>query len=483
MSVRLSDIQTYERQKITVMGLGTFGGGVAAAQFLAQRGAEVTITDLRTAEQLSDSLQALANVPIRNYFLGGHPAEAFQDATVIVRNPAVKPSSDIIAACTARGAVITSEIELFLKHNAGRIVAVTGSNGKSTTTALIHHLLSSPSLNSDDAKVFLGGNIGVSLLPIVDTIHPGHTVVLELSSFQLNALRNSDFRPHVAVITNFSPNHLDWHGSLDHYRSSKQVILKRQQPTDFAVIPDSETPTDVDTWPVRATRMRFGLRDTGEDGAFIEDGALILRSHTREDAVRLHVPSQLPGNHNLLNIACAACAAWTAGANPETFSQKLMSFQPLPHRLQLVAESRGIRFYNDSIATTPESAIAALKTFRQPMILLAGGASKGSDFGEFVNAIHKYVTAVVLMGDTAETLSELLKTYPVAEPALPQVIARDFRDAFSQAVALAKPGSIVLLSPGCASYGWFRDFRDRGDQFTALATTWQTSPSGAQAHQ
>jgi UDP-N-acetylmuramoylalanine--D-glutamate ligase len=228
-------------------------------------------------------------------------------------------------------------------------------------------------------------------------------------------------------------------------------------------------------WRIRGRRLSFGLSDTGEDGAFIDSGSLILRDGGREDAIRLHAPSSLPGDHNALNIAAAACAAWVAGADPLTFSQSLTSFVPLPHRLQRVAEGRGVAFYNDSVATTPQSSIAALQTMTQPTVILAGGSDKGADLTRFADAITQKAVAAVLMGETGGSLSSTLAQRSQTTSLLDVAIASDFADAFARAVALVPEGGIVLLSPGCASYGWFRDYRERGEQFIEMAREWITS--------
>ncbi|MEZ6129671.1 MAG: UDP-N-acetylmuramoyl-L-alanine--D-glutamate ligase [Planctomycetaceae bacterium] len=468
----LSQIESYKGRRITIMGLGAFGGGVQAARFLAQRGADVTITDLRSEEQLAESLQQLADVPLHALFLNDHPESAFEGTELLIVNPAVKPDSRIVEECRRRGTIISSEIELFLHHNVGRVVAVTGSNGKSTTSALIYRLLKDNSALAD-RRIRLGGNIGTSLLPDVDNIRQTDLVILELSSFQLHQLRQSEFAPAVAVVTNFAVNHLDWHGSVDHYRAAKQVILRRQRRDDIAVLPDVfDEDIGAPVWRARGEHLRFGLRDQGEDGAFLEDGTLILRRGHFEDAVRLNVPALLPGDHNRLNVAAAGAAAWVAGADPNDFGSALGNFRPLEHRLQLVAQGRGLRFYNDSIATTPESAIAALRTFSQRCVILAGGADKGSDLTDFADVIQQRASGAVLLGQTAEQLEQLLDRFNQRPPVVPVRIANDFSDAFRAAVALAGQSGIVLLSPGCASFGWFRDFRERGEQFTKLAREW-----------
>jgi UDP-N-acetylmuramoylalanine--D-glutamate ligase len=466
----------------TVMGLGRFGGGVAAARFLAQHGALVTVTDLRPAADLEDSIAALSDVRIHRWALGEHPLDVFQGCQLLVANPAVRPDNAFVIEAIQRGADVTTEIELFLRHNPAPVIAVTGSNGKSTTTALIHHLLKgSPTdeePNSGFRRIWLGGNIGISLLDQLPQITDEDIAVLELSSFQLETLRRKRFRPQIAVLTNFSPNHLDWHGTVAHYRTAKQAIFDFQTADDVAIVPgDDENPADGAqpiVWKTRGQRMQFGLVDQGEDGVFFDDGNLILRAArgTFEDSVRLTIPAQLPGAHNALNVAAATCAAWQAGANPESFSASLKTFQPLPHRLQLVAEHAGRQFWNDSIATTPESAIMALRVFSGRAVLLAGGYDKGQDLREFANEIKVHAKAVVLMGKTAESLKTLLDSGGQSAT-LPTIVAGDFAEAFARAVVLSNPGDIVLLSPGCASYGWFRDYRERGELFCQFAREWR----------
>ena len=353
-------------------------------------------------------------------------------------------------------------------------MAVTGSNGKSTTTALIHHLLchARPKSEAGFSKVWLGGNIGISLLDRLPEITAQDLVILELSSFQLELLRQKRFRPRIAVLTNFAPNHLDWHGSEAAYRKAKQVLFDAQSTDDVAIIPQAEDSSL--PWRTRGQRFQFGLEDQGADGAYLEGGTLILRSARGafEDAVHVAIPAQLPGSHNRLNVAAAACAAWQAGADPEQFEEALKSFHPLPHRLQIVSERAGRQFWNDSIATTPESAVMALRVFSGPIVLMAGGYDKHQDLSHFATEIQKSAKAVVLMGQTARLLQDLLQS--AAADSGPVIsIAEDFPDAFARAVALSEPGDIVLLSPGCASYGWFRDYRERGDLFTSFAKEWR----------
>ncbi len=458
------------------MGLGRFGGGLAAVKFLAAQGALVTITDEKSEHELADTLAQLEGIPVHRIALGGHPEDVFTSCRLLVVNPAVRPGHAGVERARAAGIDVTTEIDIFLRHQRGYVIAVTGSNGKSTTSALIQHLLSrSFSLG----KVWLGGNIGVSLLDQLDEIGPSDRVILELSSFQLELLRARRFRPQIGVLTNFSANHLDWHGTLEAYRTAKQGIFAAQTSQDISIVPeDLESADECSTplWRIRGKRHQFALEDMGQDGAFFEKGSLILRTDRglREDSVRLTIPPQLPGDHNRQNLAAACCAAWLAGGNPQEFSGALRTFRPLPHRLQCVTDRGGRQFWNDSIATTPESAIVALRYFAGRVVLLAGGYDKGQDLSAFAREIRRCARGVVLMGQTAIPLEHMLKEsergggFPVEK-------AQDFQDAFSRAVAMSRPGDIVLLSPGCASYGWFRDYRQRGEQFEFLAGEWRPS--------
>lgn len=460
----------YQDWPVTVLGLGRFGGGAAATRFLVEQGAVVTVTDLRPAAELADVLTGLQDLPLARLELGGHPPDVFADCRMLVVNPAVPPGHAGVESARARGAEITTEIALFLRHQRGRVIGVTGSNGKSTTTGLIQHLLARAGHSA-----WLGGNIGISLLPRLSEIESSHWVVLELSSFQLELLRPRRFRPEVAVLTNFSPNHLDWHGSLAAYRLAKQSLFASQLPADCSIvpIPVTDEPGGTDSWRVRGRRHEFGTEDSGTDGAFFEGDTLILRTRNGrvEDCLPLSVPAHLPGVHNRCNVAAAACAAWLAGAAPTDFAAALQSWRPLPHRLQCVAERSGRQFWNDSIATTPESAIAALQHASGRAVLMAGGYDKGQDLQSLADAICRHARGVVLMGQTADKLLHHLQNSATLTPP-PALIAPNFPTAFQLAVEMSRPGDMVLLSPGCASYGWFRDYRDRGDQFTRLAQEW-----------
>ena len=465
--------------RVTVMGLGRFGGGVAATRWLVDRGARVTVTDLRAAGELQESLAQLDGVALESLVLGDHPESAFADRDVLVVNPAVRPGNRFVERFREAG-IVSSEIELLLSAlpPGVTVIGVTGSNGKSTTSALIHHLLVERS-----GQVWLGGNIGHSLLPDVARMQRGDIVVLELSSFQLHYLAETQLAVDVAVVTNLTANHLDWHADLSAYAAAKHVLVARQSLRQVAILPADDAAFD--EWRVRGQRVVFGACDNGEDGVFVEDGMLVVRRAASEDATRLDLPSSLSGVHQQRNLAAALAAVEQVDPQRTTvagLADRLARFQTLPHRQEQVAVHNGIRFVNDSNATTPESTMAALESLRGPITLIAGGASKGVDLSHLAAVIRRRVRHVVLIGETAHTLASLIRGEAAGRPherASDQVsdvcqvqLSETLEAAFGAAVALVSQGGIVLLSPACASFGMFRDYRDRGEQFSKLAKGW-----------
>lgn len=465
--IRDHHFTNYRNRRVTVMGLGTFGGGVGAVRFLAERGAIITVTDLRTETQLAEALKELHGVEVAHWKLGGHDLRDFLAADLIVVNPAVRPEHPILQRCRAEGIPCTSEMNLFWQYNRASILAVTGSNGKSTTTALLYNIL-----RQTGRRCWLGGNVGRSLLPQVEEIGSDDWVILELSSFQLTDLDRLQVSPHGAVITNFSPNHLDWHGSVDHYRWAKQTMLRWQQPHDFYVVNADDA--EVRQWTSSARRFEFSIqvRDSSiNEPSPVTELAMKDADTPGELVSAVRTWLSLPGDHNLLNALGAVTAARVAGADWTAIQRGLETYEPLPHRLQLIGEAAGRRFYNDSLATTPESTLVALTSFRNPIVLLAGGYDKQVDLRPLAQAIARQTKAVALMGQTASKLRAAilgdLECQTIASEPMP-----DFPTACAWAFEHSAPGDVVLLSPGCASYDWFRNFADRGEQFTRLVQAW-----------
>jgi UDP-N-acetylmuramoylalanine--D-glutamate ligase len=444
------------------MGLGAFGGGEGVVRFLSDRGARITISDLKTEEQLRATLERLRDCRIETLHLGGHQRTDFEDAELIVVNPAVPRTCPWLAVARGARAPLTSEMNLFIEHNRGRVVAVTGSVGKSTTTSLIERMIA-----TSGRGAWLGGNIGRSLLPIVDEIQPDDWVVLELSSFQLSDLDRVAFCPEVAVVTNLHANHLDWHSSFDEYRAAKQVILKGQRPGDSAVLNADDE--DVARWSSKGRVLWFG--QSASDGVRVVEHGLSVHHGDVRFEVDLRPARALPGAHNAMNAAAAVVTALAVGVEEPAIRSALESFEALPHRLRIIGECDGRTFVDDSKATTPESAIAALEAFEQPIVLLAGGADKQVDLRPFAAAIARRVRAAALMGQTAEALESLIQDavtcLPIGSPPLIQR-CDSFPETIAWAKQLSQPGDVILLSPGCASFGWFKSYVDRGEEFARL---------------
>ena len=354
-------------------------------------------------------------------------------------SPAVTPNSQYVQLAQNQGVRLTSEIGLFWERCQGRIVGVTGTNGKTTTASLLYDCL-----KNDGRRVWLGGNIGGSLLDDIDNITSDGWVVLELSSFQLHALDAIQVSPHVSVVTNFTANHLDWHPSLDHYRDAKQTILRWQQSDDVAVLGGWD---EVRGWPARAKRL-------------IADDAI----------ERPDVPAALRGLHHARNIACVVAAAGAMGISESAIQQAIIQFSGLPHRMQLLGTFEDRNVYNDSAATTPESTIAALTSLDCPKVVLVGGADKGIDLTQLADGLHRHAAAVILMGAVAPRLEQLMQTLSTDSSIGPRdvVTAESIEDAVRKAFSLSSPGDTVLLSPGCSSYGWFTNYVERGNEFIRL---------------
>lgn len=435
----------FSGRRVVVLGLGSFGGGVGAVRFLSAAGAFVTVCDQKPAEALAESLRQIADCPNVSLRLGGHSESDLAGADLVVASPALRPDHPLLQHVRHAGIPVTSEIALFVERCRGRLLCVTGSNGKSTTTAMLHHILA-----QSGRRTWLGGNIGKSLLPDVHQIQPTDDVVLELSSFQLADLDRIHFRPHVAVVTNLTPNHLDWHDSLENYRTAKQTIVRRQRADDVAVL-NADDP-DVRDWPTQAKRVYFGAGKLPGEGLSLSDANWPFAQWLK-----------VPGRHNQMNAAAASLAALAVGISRADIEAALRTYQALPHRLEFVGELNGRHCYNDSIATTPESTIVALESFTQPIILLAGGYDKGIDLTAMAHAAASRAKAIVLMGQTGPVLLEAIqqKTFSTR----PVVSTKSFPEALATAWQLSAPGDVILLSPGCASYDWFRNFEDRGQRF------------------
>jgi UDP-N-acetylmuramoylalanine--D-glutamate ligase len=443
-------------KRAVVMGLGLFGGGVGAARYLVAQGAQVTVTDLRSKEDLATSVFALEGLPIR-FRLGGHDSADFESADLVVANPAVPRTSPFLVAAESAGIPITTEICLFVARCPAKIIGVTGSSGKTTTTTLIWQMLSRV-----DRRSRVGGNLGRSLLEDLDRIEPDMPVILELSSFQLDRLGDLGWSPNLAVVTNFAPNHIDVHGSIDAYRIAKRNILINQIPGDWAVLNADDD--EVSSWRSSAQRILFGLSGNRNVGVFLREGDITCAVNGEAQSICPVSSLRLPGRHNLSNAMAAVGAAVAKGVPRSDIAEVLGSFTGVPHRLEFIAEIDGVTYINDSIATSPDRTCVALASIQGNCILIAGGYDKKIPFALLGSAIAQKVQHLILMGQTAMPIANALP----GETTTQVHFVSDISEAVSLASAVSCPGQTVLLSPASASYDQFLNFEARGNQFRKL---------------
>jgi UDP-N-acetylmuramoylalanine--D-glutamate ligase len=453
----------YTDKRVTVMGLGRFGGGVGVTRFLAARGAKVLVTDLDPADKLLKSVLQLSDLPGIAYRLGEHRIEDFTSADLVVVNPAVKPDNPYVSAARDAGVALTSEIRLLIEHlpDRRRTIGVTGTAGKSTTTAMIGHILRRHAAG----RVHVGGNIGGSLLAQLDQIGGGRSggtsggdwVVLELSSFMLDNLRDAAWSPHIAVVTNVMPNHLDWHPTFEHYVAAKQVLLAFQRPEDHAILGH---PIPRPGLSPRTTRI------VDLDG---------IETWTRRPAMSL----LLPGRHNAVNATLAIEACAIAGVTRDAAAAALADFPGLPHRLQFVCERNGVRYFNDSKSTTPEAAILAIESFTPGVVhAIVGGYDKHADLGAMASVAAQRCRAIYTIGATGDAIADAGEAERSAEVVRSGTLDR----AVAETLTRVREGDVVLLSPGCASWDQFENFEQRGAAFVEAVLKYQgegAPPAGA----
>jgi len=450
----------FKDKTVLIMGLGRFGGGVDAAKFAHKAGAKVIITDLAEADELSDAISQLEELKNIEYHLGSHKESDFKQDGIIIVNPAVNPESKLLRIAGEQKNLITSQIEIFFELCRARIIGITGTNGKSTTAALTRHFLQAGSRQQEGlgySNVWLSGNIGNEpLLTRLDRIEADDLVVLELSSFQTEQLGRIRKAPAVALITNLTANHLDRHGTFADYCAAKKNIFKYQKL-------DGANPA------VSIFNAKDQIAQQWFEEYKDEPGRICLQFSGADVPGKFRERFSLPGRANLANLAAALCIAEYFGIEDECIIEALGEFKPLPHRLELVATIDGVGWYNDSISTTPQSAIAALEAFEAPKIIIAGGYDKNLCFGELGKEIAEKTKAAILIGQTAEKIAQSI--YNVPGTNVQVEIVDSLTGAVNFAAKLAEAGDIVLLSPACASYDMFDNFQHRGRIFCDLVKT------------
>jgi len=414
---------------VTALVVGAARSGIALATHLTLAGENVRVIDRKPATQLREAIaQMPASVDFR---LGDHESDPLEGVDVVYASPGVPWDAQVLNDARSRGIKVSSEIDLFLKLNKGTVVGITGTNGKTTTTALTGEVLA-----AGKRPVIVGGNIGDTVLDRVDEITPEHWVVLELSSFQLESV---DWpRLHVGVILNITPDHLDRHATFERYVDLKARAIEYASPNDFAVLNGRDEVVRGLAGRTRAKVVWF-------------------------DQHQPIPPMPLPGQHNMENALAAAAVGRIAGLSDETINAAIRSFKGVEHRLELVGEWAGVRWFNDSKATNPDAGRVAVNAFPgAPVVLIAGGYGSGFELKDWVADVLAHTEAVVLIGASADQLQEALRDHPKV------VRASTLEEAVSMAAALTRLGGVVLLSPAYKSFDMFKDYEDRGNQFKAL---------------
>ena len=454
-------MDSLQNKTVAVLGIGV--SNTPLVRLLLDNSICVTACDKRTREELGTLADELEGAGCR-LRLGPDYLEGLHE-DVIFRTPGLRPDMPQIAAAVANGSVLTSEMEAFFQVCPCPIIAVTGSDGKTTTTTIIAELL-----KASGKTVWLGGNIGHPLLCDADSMQPHDYAVLELSSFQLMTM---DCSPHIAVVTNLAPNHLDVHKSMEEYVWAKENIFRHQQPGDIAVFNLDNAITRELSAHAPGRALYFSRQAEPENGVFLRGEDVVCRSGGHERIVMTTRDIKLPGVHNVENYMAAIAAV--DGLVPDqvirTFARE---FGGVEHRIELVRTYKGVRYYNDSIASSPSRAIAGLRSFREKVILIAGGYDKHIPFDVLGPEIVAHVKLLVLCGATADKIRAAVENASGYRPGHPEIIdAAPLAAAVQAARDRAQPGDVVTLSPACASFDQFKNFAERGDFFKAIVNGWE----------
>lgn len=441
-------------KKVLIMGAAR--SGIAASKFLKSHGAGVILTDIKEAEKMIDVEKELVGSGIETLW-GQQPDIIEIKPDFIVVSPGIPLTIAPLNIAAKLQIPVISELELAYSFSRTPFIAVTGTNGKTTTTSLVGQLFQDVGRN-----VVIGGNIGFPLISHVERLNREDLIVAEVSSFQLES--TIDFKPRVAIILNITPDHLDRHGSMDAYRAIKAKIFKNQTEEDFLVLNYDDNLVKELAFGAKSHVIFFSRKNKLEEGVYLDNGQVVI--NIGEGPVPICEPGEISikGSHNLENAMAAVAAGYMLGLEPEDIRKTLMTFPGVSHRLEFVAEIKGVKYINDSKGTNSDASIKAIEAFQEPLVLIAGGRNKGSDFIDLAEKIKARVSKLILVGESKDEIkSAVLKTgfTDIYE-------AVDFRDAVNKAYSLATQGDIVLLSPACASFDMFNNFEERGNVFKEL---------------
>jgi len=438
-------------KRVLVVGLGK--SGVASALFLNARGAHVTVSDSKTEDQLREEIPILLDHGIA-VETGGHGDRTFREQDLIVVSPGVPADAGPLIQARAQGETVIGEVELASQFLTGSIVAITGSNGKTTTTTLVGEIIAAGGF-----ATVVGGNIGTPAVSLIMRVTPETVVVLEISSFQLETIQT--FRPTVAVVLNVTPDHLDRHHTFEAYANAKARIFENQTSADFSVL-NADDPTCVEmTRRTKAQVFWFSRTKDVNRGAYAKDGRVLFRDAKAQHEIMLVSEIPLKGSHNVENVLAGVCVGMLMGCQPEQIRSAVREFKAVEHRLEYVATVRGVQYFNDSKATNVDATIKALESFPANIHLILGGKDKGSDYTVLNELIRKRVKRVYTIGAAAGKIESHIAGADF-------VHAETLETAVKRAAASASEGDIVLLAPACASFDQFNNYQHRGRAFKEI---------------
>lgn len=442
-----------------VLILGAARQGLALARWLSLHGARVTLSDMRSEADLHMARQSLAEYPI-DWALGGHPLELLDSTDVLCLSGGVPLTLPIVAEAVERGIPLSNDSQIFMEAVPCKTIGITGSAGKTTTTTLVGNMAKA----AYGEKAYVGGNIGDPLINYVDNMKTDDLAILELSSFQLDQMTIS---PNVAAILNITPNHLDRHGTMEAYTAAKARILEFQSKKDVAVLGRDDRAAWSLRNKVRGKLYTFSLDELEEglNGAYLHDGLLHLRDGNAYLPLILREKISLRGDQNVSNVLAAFAIGHAAGFPLDTMLEAAEEFRGVPHRLELVRELRGVRWYNDSTATAPERSMAAIRAFDEPIVLLLGGRDKDLPWEDLMRLAGERVDHVVLFGEAAEKIENTAQSLGLRENGSKLMRVNGLHEAVIKAAEISESGDVVLLSPGGTSFDEFKDFAERGERF------------------
>lgn len=448
-----------------VLMIGAARQGLALSRYLASQGAQVTLNDRRSDEALFAARRELSDINI-NWAIGGHPLELLADVDLVCLSGGVPLTLPIVVEAERLGLPLSNDSQIFLEDAPCPVIGITGSAGKTTTTALVGEIARQHfAMRHPTRQVWVGGNMGNPLIEAIHLMKEDDLAVMELSSFQLEIMTQS---PHIAAILNLTPNHLDRHETMSNYISAKAHILNHQSTDDIAVLNRDDVRVRKLFPEVKGRQITFGLNEpyNKQDATFLKRGKLYLQASGQVAKI---IPSDLinlRGTHNLYNVLAAIAISAAASFSLQAIYDGIANFEGVPHRLSFIRNWHGANWYDDSIATAPERTIAALKSFDEPIILLAGGRDKNLPWQDLIALIHQKVDHLILFGEAAELIHDQLGS-PVPDQRPYSVdLCTDLEEAVQAAAARVEPGDVVLLSPGGTSYDAFTDFEERGKRFT-----------------